>query len=59
MKNSPVCHFHRLNLTSLEITYGFLYKAGKLGMWLPLFKKKIENRSSGFECLVCITDLLT
>lgn len=49
MKNSPVCHFHRLNLTPSEITYGFLDKGGKLGMSLPLFRKKIEKRSSGLN----------
>lgn len=32
-----------------EITYGFLYKAGKLGTSLPLFKKKTEKRSSGLN----------
>lgn len=51
MKKSPVCSFHRLYLTSWEITYGFLYKAGKLGTSLPLFKKKTEKRSSGLNAL--------
>lgn len=45
----PECHFHRLNLTS-EI-----HKEGKLGRLLPLFREKIEMRSSGLEPSTTLT----
>lgn len=45
----PECHFHRLNLTS------GIHKEGKLGRLLPLFREKIEMKSSGLEPSTALT----
>lgn len=56
---SPACHFRRLNLTSHQITYGFLYEAGKLGTHFLFLKKEIRKEKFWFKCLDCIIDGLT
>lgn len=56
MQNSPACHFHRLNLTPLEITYGFPLQSRQTGDIASSFtiKKKKKIEKFWFKCLVCI-----